>query len=113
LETLQLDRYEDQTCSPFAAPPFDLIMLDLYLPRTTGLDLLRRIRTDPVFYLTPVVMFSCENDDAAATNCLEAGANAFVTKSTDSKTFRDSVTRIASFWATECYIPKLLVPAPK
>ena len=33
-----------------AAPPFDLILLDLYLPRMTGLDLLLKIRTDPLMY---------------------------------------------------------------
>ena len=99
MEALRMDEFQDAN-----APPFDLILLDLYLPRMTGLDLLRRIRTDPVLYLTPVVMLSCADDDVAAANCLEAGANAFVTKSGDPGSFRTSVARIAGFWGNECRV---------
>jgi len=89
-----------------AAPPFDLILLDLYLPRMTGLDLLLRIRTDPLVYLTPVVIFSCADDDAAAANCLDAGANAFVSKAKDPAAFLASIARIADFWGNECRVPR-------
>lgn len=96
-----------------AAPPFDLILLDLYLPRMTGLDLLVRIRTDPLVYLTPVVIFSCADDDAAAANCLDAGANAFVSKSRDPGAFRSSIARIADFWGNECRIPRQHACCPR
>jgi len=60
--------------------PFDLILLDLYLPRMSGLDLLLKIRTDPHSFLTPVVFLTCAEDDETAAKCLDAGANAFVSK---------------------------------
>lgn len=93
--------------------PFDLVMLDLYLPRMSGLDVLRRIRTDPVLDLTPVVVFSSADEEAAARVCLEAGANAFVAKSPDAETFRNSVARIATFWGNECCVPRPLNSVPK
>ncbi len=96
-----------------AAPPFDLILLDFYLPRMTGLDLLLKIRTDPLLYLTPVVMLSCDDDDAVAANCLDAGANAFVSKSRDPGAFRSSIARIADFWGNECRIPRQHVCCPR
>lgn len=101
MEALRMDE-----CQAWKTSPFDLILLDLYLPRMTGLDLLRRIRTHPLLYLTPVVMLSCTDEDAAAANCLEAGANAFVTKSGDPQSFRTSVARIAGFWSNECRVPR-------
>lgn len=101
IETLQMDECQDRTASPF-----DLILLDLYLPQMTGLDLLRMIRTDPALYLTPVVMLSCADADFVAADCLEAGANAFVTKSGDPGSFRTSVARIAGFWGNECCVPR-------
>jgi carbon storage regulator CsrA len=104
MEALRMDECQDRTVSPF-----DLILLDLYLPRMTGLDLLRRIRTDPVLYLTPVVMLSCADSEDAAANCLEAGANAFVTKSREPESFRTSVARIADFWSNECRVPRRAV----
>lgn len=96
-----------------AAPPFDLILLDFYLPRMTGLDFLLRIRTDPLLYLTPVVIFSCADDDAVAANCLDAGANAFVSKSRDPGAFRTSIARIADFWSNECRVPRQEVCRPR
>ena len=96
-----------------AASPFDLILLDMYLPRMTGLDLLLKIRTDPLLYLTPVVMLSCSDDDAVATNCLDAGANAFVSKARDPGAFRTSIARIADFWGNESRVPRQAVCRPR
>ena len=96
-----------------AASPFDLILLDLHLPRMTGLDFLLRIRTDPLLYLTPVVMLTCDDDDAVAASCLDAGANAFVSKSRDPGTFRTSIARIADFWGNESRVPRQEVCRPR
>jgi carbon storage regulator CsrA len=96
-----------------AASPFDLILLDMYLPRMTGLDLLLKIRTDPFLYLTPVVMLSCSDDDAVAANCLDAGANAFVSKARDPGAFRTSIARIADFWGNESRVPRQEVCCPR
>jgi carbon storage regulator CsrA len=96
-----------------AASPFDLILLDVHLPRMTGLDLLLKIRTDPLLYLTPVVMLSCSDDDAVATNCLDAGANAFVSKARDPGAFRTSIARIADFWGNESRVPRQQVCRPR
>jgi carbon storage regulator CsrA len=96
-----------------AAPPFDLILLDLYLPRMTGLDLLLKIRTDPLMYLTPVVILSCAEDDTVAADCLDAGANAFVSKAADPATFRSSIARIADFWGNECRVPRQHICRPR
>ena len=93
--------------------PFDLILLDMYLPRMTGLDLLLKIRTDPLLYLTPAVIFSCADDDAVAADCLDAGANAFVSKSRDPGAFRTSIARIADFWGNECRFPRQHVCCPR
>ena len=96
-----------------AASPFDLILLDMYLPRMTGLDLLLKIRTDPLLYLTPVVMLTSADDDAVAANCLDAGANAFVSKASDPGAFRTSIARIADFWGNESRVPRQEVCRPR
>ena len=96
-----------------AASPFDLILLDMYLPRMSGLDLLLKIRTDPFLYLTPVVMLSCSDDDSVLANCLDAGANAFVSKASDPGAFRSSIARIADFWGNESRVPRQEVCCPR
>lgn len=83
-----------------------LIMLDFHLPDMSGLDILRRIRSMPRFKTTPVVLLSSEQRESVVMNCLEAGANAFVSKSVHFDDFRRSVARTATFWTSECRLPK-------
>ena len=75
-----------------------LVILDLRLPGISGLDVLRRIKSADVLKATPVVMLSSVGDDEQINLCLQAGANAYVTKSSRLEDFRKSIFRIAEFW---------------
>jgi len=77
------------------------------LPDMSGLEVLREIRSRPDLKTMPVVILSAEQSDAVVTSCLEAGANAFVTKAADYDQFRNSIRRLAVFWGGECRIPAL------
>ncbi len=86
-----------------------LVFLDLNLPDMSGLEVLRRIRATPGHGTTPIVVFSAEQNDAIVSTCLEAGANAFVNKATQFQDFCRSVARVATFWSSDCRIPKTAV----
>jgi carbon storage regulator CsrA len=85
-----------------------LVILDLHLPDMSGLDVLREIRSRPKLTTMPVVILSAEQNDAVVTSCLEAGANAFVTKAADYEQFRSSIRRLGVFWGGECRIPSMV-----
>ena len=59
----------------------DLVILDLDMPGLSGLEVLRRIRahTGPSA-ATPVVMLTARTDEATVVECLDAGANDYVSK---------------------------------
>lgn len=57
---------------------WDLILLDVMLPGMSGMDLLRRIRTDDV--LTPIIMLTAKDDISDKVSGLDLGANDYVTK---------------------------------
>jgi two-component system response regulator len=80
----------------------DLVLLDLGLPDTSGLEVLRTIRSVPELVTTPVVVLSCNDDEKVMHECLEAGANAFVVKSANYGDFHTLVGRIGQFWAGDC-----------
>ena len=63
-------------------PPPDLVLLDINMPRRTGLEVLRALRGMPGFTAVPVVILttSAREEDAEASYAL--GADAFVTKPT-------------------------------
>lgn len=88
-------------CTESQASP-DLILLDLALPRMTGLQVLEKIRASDRHRTTPVVMLSCADSETDVARCLAAGANAFVAKSETADEFRQSIFRIIDFWGHAC-----------
>lgn len=83
----------------------DLVVLDLNLPRVGGLDVLRRIKSDPDLRTVPVVVFStsrAEVDVAAAYAC---GASSYVVKPLDLHRFIDVVTSIEQYWTAVVRLP--------
>ena len=61
----------------FAAEPFDLVLLDVMLPRLDGLEVCRAIRRDST---VPVVMLTARADTIDVVVGLEAGADDYVKK---------------------------------
>lgn len=60
---------------------FDLVLLDLYVPGVTGLELLAHMRRSNV--RTPVLMLTGNNDAKAAADALAAGIFAYIPKPLD------------------------------
>src|SRR5262245_35131783 len=59
---------------------FDLILLDLGLPGTNGLDLLRRLKMHPQTASVPVVVVTAWNSTNDKLKAFEFGATDYVTK---------------------------------
>ena len=58
----------------------DLVILDVVLPEVDGWEVLRRLRRDPLFASTPVVMLTCLAEDADILRGLAGGAVEYFTK---------------------------------
>jgi two-component system chemotaxis response regulator CheY len=56
------------------------IVTDVNLPEMTGLDLISRIREQPRYKKTPIVVVSADADPSAPANALRAGADAYFAK---------------------------------
>jgi CheY-like chemotaxis protein len=67
-----------------AASPGDrmpgLLVLDMKMPRMTGLDVLQWVRSEPGLRCVPVIIFSSSAHQLDVERALAAGANAFVVK---------------------------------
>ncbi len=82
-----------------------LIMLDLKLPRLTGLEVLQRIRHHPQTKLIPVVIFTSSDQQVDKLRCYEEGANSFVQKPIQFADFAEKVARIGLYWVATNSVP--------
>src|ERR1700737_1701919 len=60
--------------------PPDLLLLDLMLPKLSGLDICREIRRDDSLNRLPILMLTARGDEADRVVGLEMGADDYVTK---------------------------------
>ncbi len=63
------------------AGEFDLVVSDVDMPRMDGIDLVRHIKSDPRLRAIPVVIVSYKESDEDRMRGLEAGADAYLAKS--------------------------------
>lgn len=76
-----------------------VMILDLGLPRVSGLDVLEKVRQHETTRLLPVVILTSSDEDRDRLKSYENGANAFARKPVDFAEFAETVTRIGVFWA--------------
>jgi CheY-like chemotaxis protein len=66
------------------ANAFDLVVLDVSMPRMDGMQVLTKLRSDERFKNLPVIMLTASGDDQIRENAKKVGANAFLTKPSSS-----------------------------
>ena len=74
------------------------MLLDLYLPKMTGLDVLQAIRDNKPTQHVPVVNFTSSRDQNDVLACLLNGANSYVCKPTDYEQFSVVVEHLGEYW---------------
>ena len=91
---------------PFAgAPRPGLILLDVNLPRVSGLEVLAELKQDPELCVIPVVMLTTSQADEDILRSYKLHANAFVTKPVDFEQFIDVIRQIDNFFLSLVCLP--------
>jgi two-component system response regulator len=75
-----------------------LILLDLKLPKVSGLEVLRQLRQHPGSRQVPIVVMSCSTEEADIVASLDLGANSYVRKPVDYLEFTRAVELIGRYW---------------
>ena len=75
-----------------------VVMLDIGLPRLSGLEVLERLRTDARTALLPVVILTSSDEERDRLLSYQIGANSFVRKPVDFAEFAETVARLGVYW---------------
>lgn len=77
------------------AQPFDLLIVDINMPKMDGYSMMRAIREDPSVRMIPAVMISTEGGAKDVVKAFEAGANFYLQKPVQPDELTDIARTIA------------------
>lgn len=75
-----------------------VILLDLNLPKVSGLEVLRQLRAHEQTRCIPVVVLTTSNEERDITASYALGANSYIRKSIDFVAFADTVGQLGRYW---------------
>jgi CheY-like chemotaxis protein len=81
-----------------------VVLLDIRLPKVDGIEVLRRIKSDPELRRLPVIMLTTTDDAREVDRCHQLGCSVYIQKPVDYERFVEAVRRLGLF------ITLLLVP---
>jgi CheY-like chemotaxis protein len=88
------------------APRPGLILLDVNLPRLSGLEVLAELKQDPELLLIPVVMLTTSQAEEDILRSYKLHANAYVSKPVDFEHFTEAIRQIDDFFMTLVQLPR-------
>ena len=74
------------------------ILLDMKLPKLSGLDVLRAVRANSLTALVPVIMLTSSSEQSDILACYQNGANSFIRKPVDFGEFTEKLHCLQAYW---------------
>lgn len=75
-----------------------IILLDLKLPKVTGLEVLQRLKADPRTRPIPVVMFTSSAQERDVVDSYQLGVNSYIVKPFDLSELSEAIQQIGRYW---------------
>ena len=75
-----------------------LILLDLKMPKVSGIQVLEEVKSNPETKSIPVVMLTSSNESPDIEKCFALGANSYIVKPVDSDNFFKAIKEIGLYW---------------
>ena len=83
----------------------DLVLLDLGLPKLSGLAVMQRMRDDPRTFFAPVIMLTSASEQSQAVAAFKGGLNSYMSKPLDYFKFEEKLQQLKEIWRTSDLAP--------
>jgi two-component system response regulator len=97
---------EGKFASRNISSPLKVIFLDLKLPKISGLEVLKKIKSNPDTKKLPVVIVTSSKEDPDIKAAYELGTNGYVVKPVDFSDFIKVMQNTGLFWLLVNEVPK-------
>lgn len=87
-------------------PHPDLILLDLHLPKQSGLEVLKELKESSTLSVTPVIVVSGSSDPREVRRAYELHASCFIRKPDDLYEFLEFIKICFDFWGSVVTLPE-------
>lgn len=75
-----------------------VILLDLNMPMVSGLEVLEKLKADPLLSKIPVIVLTSSSADPGIRRCRDLGANHYIIKPVDFRNFAETVAALGMHW---------------
>lgn len=76
------------------------VLLDLKLPKMSGVEVLKALRSEPRTRLLPIVMLTNSRAEEDLTAAYVNGCNSYVRKQVDWVEFKETIRQVGQYWVT-------------
>jgi len=83
----------------------DFVLLDINLPKKSGQEVLRYIKTNDVLKHIPVIILTTSSSEKDITQSYNNYANCYITKPVDMNEFINAIIKVEDFWINIVKLP--------
>lgn len=78
-----------------------LVLLDLNMPKVSGIEVLRKIKSDEHTKTIPVVVLTSSQEDPDVQTCYKLGVNSYIVKPVGFANFTKAISELGLYWVLQ------------